>query len=54
MNSLEREYNGIRFLEFFTGEKAEKMPVIIYLHGAGERGDDLQKINVHGPIKAIL
>ncbi len=26
-------------------------PVILFLHGAGERGDDLEKVKVHGPPK---
>ena len=26
----------------------EHLPLIVFLHGAGERGTDLQKINVHG------
>jgi len=24
-------------------------PVVLFLHGAGERGDDLEKVKVHGP-----
>ena len=26
-------------------------PVLLFLHGAGERGNALQKVNIHGPIK---
>lgn len=30
--------------------KAEKRwPTILFLHGAGERGDDIEKVTVHGP-----
>ena len=55
MNNVnQREYQGIRFLEFYPKQKDEKMPVIIYLHGAGERGNDLEKVNVHGPMKEAL
>ena len=54
MNLLEKNYNGINYLEFSPAKPSEKIPVIIYLHGAGERGDDLQKINVHGPIKEMM
>ncbi len=28
-------------------------PLIIFLHGAGERGDDLSKLYIHGPLKYI-
>ena len=45
----------LNYLEYFPSEKVqEKMPVLVYLHGAGERGADLQKINIHGPIKEML
>ena len=55
MHSLsQREYQGIRYLELFPKRKSDKSPVLIYLHGAGERGVDLQKINTHGPIKEIM
>lgn len=53
-NLNQREYQGIRFLELFTKNKKDKCPVLIYLHGAGERGVDLQKINTHGPIKELM
>ena len=29
----------------------EKWPLILFLHGAGESGDDLEKVKVHGPPK---
>ena len=32
-------------------EKKDKWPIILFLHGAGERGDDLRKVEVHGPPK---
>lgn len=31
----------------------EKLPLIVMLHGAGERGDDFDKISVHGIAKYI-
>ncbi|MDP7011056.1 MAG: prolyl oligopeptidase family serine peptidase [Verrucomicrobiota bacterium] len=30
-----------------------KWPVILFLHGAGERGDDLNRVKVHGPPKLV-
>ena len=35
-------------------EKAAKpFPLILFLHGAGERGDDLAKVKKHGPPKIV-
>ena len=39
------------FVEYSCGEKNKKLPLIIQLHGAGERGcgkEDLEKVDVHG------
>ncbi len=39
------------FVEYSCGEKSENLPLIIQLHGAGERGcgkEDLEKVDVHG------
>lgn len=30
-----------------SGEK--EWPLVVFLHGAGERGDDLEKVKIHGP-----
>ena len=30
-----------------------KWPLLLFLHGAGERGDDLELVKVHGPPKMI-
>jgi predicted peptidase len=34
------------------GQK-EACPLLVFLHGAGERGDDLDQVKVHGPPKLI-
>lgn len=34
-------------------EQQEQWPLLVFLHGAGERGDDLQKVKVHGPPRLI-
>ena len=34
-------------------EKGEKWPLLLFLHGAGERGDNLELVKVHGPPKQI-
>ena len=48
-----KSYGKIRYLEYLA-DKKNKKPLIIYLHGAGERGNDLLKVNTHGPIKEML
>ena len=30
-----------------------KLPMIVFLHGAGERGDDIELVKVHGPPKLV-
>ncbi len=31
----------------------EKWPLVLFLHGAGERGPELEKVKVHGPPKLV-
>lgn len=35
------------------GEQEKDWPLMLFLHGAGERGSDLQKVKVHGPPKIV-
>jgi len=35
------------------GEKEKKWPLMMFLHGAGERGSNLNKVKVHGPPKIV-
>lgn len=39
--------------EGYDADKKQKWPVLLFLHGAGERGEDLQKLYIHGPLKEI-
>ncbi|WP_421920143.1 prolyl oligopeptidase family serine peptidase [Marinifilum sp.] len=43
--------SGLKYLEYIpqvdTG--SEGFPLLIFLHGMGERGDNLDKLKVHGP-----
>src|SRR6185312_8308672 len=32
-------------------DKQDKWPLLLFLHGAGERGDDLELVKKHGPPK---
>ena len=34
-------------------EKQDSWPLLLFLHGAGERGSDLDKVKIHGPPKLI-
>lgn len=39
--------------EDYYQEKDKKWPTILFLHGAGERGDDINKVKLHGPPKIL-
>ncbi|MCG3196717.1 MAG: hypothetical protein GHCLOJNM_01193 [bacterium] len=39
--------------EEYGKEPDKKWPLILFLHGMGERGDDLEKVKEHGPPKLI-
>lgn len=39
--------------EGYEADPAKKWPLIIFLHGAGERGNDLEMLKKHGPPKLI-
>lgn len=34
-------------------EQKEKVPLMLFLHGAGERGDNLELVKTHGPAKLV-
>jgi predicted peptidase len=37
----------------YASAGAKRWPLILFLHGAGERGSDLQKVAIHGPPKIV-
>ncbi len=43
------------YLLYLPKDYAQKdsWPLLLFLHGAGERGDDLERVKVHGPPKLI-
>jgi len=41
------------FLPRDYGREEKPWPLIMFLHGAGERGSDLEKVKVHGPPKIV-
>jgi len=47
---------GCKYLLFLPesyGRQQKKWPLMLFLHGAGERGDDLEKVKKHGPPKIV-
>ena len=44
---------GLKYLLYTPGEEKDLYPAIFYLHGAGERGNDVNKVKKHGPPKLV-
>ena len=52
--TLSAEVNYLRFLPKGYDAKAERRwPLILFLHGAGERGTNVWKVATHGPAKHV-
>jgi len=48
------ELNYLLFLpKDYEGKGSQKWPLMLFLHGAGERGTNLSKVAVHGPPKIV-
>ncbi len=47
------KFGYLLFLPKDYGKDERKWPVMLFLHGAGERGDDLKLVQVHGPPKLV-
>jgi predicted peptidase len=39
--------------EDYKNDKDKKWPTILFLHGMGERGDDLELVKIHGILKIV-
>lgn len=59
-STLDTKYTMAVHLQYLTylpldydKDPAEKWPLVLFLHGAGECGTDLDKVKVHGPPKLI-
>jgi predicted peptidase len=37
----------------YPGTNRQRWPLLLFLHGAGERGSDIQLTSVHGPLKQV-
>ncbi len=47
---------GCKYLLYLPegyGERGKKWPLMMFLHGAGERGDNLELVKKHGPAKLV-
>lgn len=48
-----QKYNHLLFLPKDYGQDDTKWPLIIFLHGGGESGDDVTRVKSHGPPKLV-
>ena len=46
------EFRGLVYLPK-NYDQQESWPLLLFLHGSGERGDDLERVKIHGPPKLI-
>lgn len=54
VDGKERSLGYLLYLPKGYDAKADKKwPVMLFLHGSGERGDDISKVKVHGPPKIV-
>ena len=51
VRTIEMQY--LLYLPPAYDSSEEQWPLLLFLHGAGERGDDLELVKVHGPPKMI-
>ncbi len=52
--SFSKEVKYLLYLpDGYDSDKGERWPLLVFLHGAGERGDDLELVKIHGPPKLI-
>jgi predicted peptidase len=50
MSKLQLKYST-HLPQEYDKDKNKLWPLVLFLHGAGERGDDLEKLKAHGPPK---
>jgi len=43
----------IQFPAGYEASKDQRWPLMLFLHGAGERGSDVQRAGIHGPLKEV-
>ena len=37
----------------YGSDRTERWPLMLFLHGAGERGNDIEQVKKHGPPKLV-
>lgn len=37
----------------YDADPTKRWPLLLFLHGAGERGSDVQKVAIHGPLREV-
>ena len=47
------EKHELGYVLHMPANTKEKKPLIIFLHGSGEKGTDIEKVKVHGPFKYL-
>ncbi|MBO6523867.1 MAG: dienelactone hydrolase family protein [Balneolaceae bacterium] len=47
------EDQTMQYLFYTPSETSEKMPLVVFLHGGGEGGTDIEKVKIHGIPKLI-
>ncbi|MBD3226497.1 MAG: prolyl oligopeptidase family serine peptidase [Caldithrix sp.] len=58
-HTLQREIKTMVHVDYLLylpqayDNSTKQWPLMLFLHGAGERGDDLNKVKIHGPPKLI-
>ena len=50
---LDTKLDYLLYLPGTNSAPEEAWPLMLFLHGAGERGDDLEKVKAHGPPRLI-
>jgi predicted peptidase len=51
--SVKVKLNYLLYLPEGYGKEEKAWPLVLFLHGAGESGDNLEKVKIHGPPKMI-
>ncbi|MGZ3998860.1 MAG: hypothetical protein ACXVKM_14400, partial [Flavisolibacter sp.] len=39
--------------DHYNGDSSQKWPLLLFLHGSGESGSDIQRVKLHGPPQLI-
>ncbi len=52
-NNIEQDLNYLLYLPSEYDQSEQVFPLVLFLHGAGERGDDLENLKIHGIPKLI-